>query len=216
MIFSWYQALTIWFSCHNFHTTPVVLPNAWSVFKRINCHKHDSLLHFESLTWNYVPLSINEALRVRPVTRGFDVLICAWINDWVNNREAGGLMKTVSFITVAWLAMGQSYITLNCMGKSKSDQYRSKANHNRAKCAHLLLEINCLLYMHPKICVDSFTQWRQGIITDCVNFFCYWLVIFLYPFPNSKCATVTVYEWMSNSIPHFTGNMITYLCWDWT
>ena len=30
----------------------------------------------------------------RPVTRNFDVsLICAWINGWVNNHEAGGLRR---------------------------------------------------------------------------------------------------------------------------
>ena len=30
----------------------------------------------------------------RPVTRNFDVsLIYGWINDWVNNREAGGLRR---------------------------------------------------------------------------------------------------------------------------
>ena len=30
----------------------------------------------------------------RPVTRSFDVsLICAWINDWVNNRETGDLRR---------------------------------------------------------------------------------------------------------------------------
>ena len=30
----------------------------------------------------------------RPVTRSFDVsLICAWIKDWVNNREAGDLRR---------------------------------------------------------------------------------------------------------------------------
>ena len=29
----------------------------------------------------------------RPVTQSFDVLICAWTNGWVNNREAGGLRR---------------------------------------------------------------------------------------------------------------------------
>ena len=29
----------------------------------------------------------------RPVMRSFDVLICAWINDWINNREAGDLRR---------------------------------------------------------------------------------------------------------------------------
>ena len=33
----------------------------------------------------------------RPVTRSFDIsLICAWINGWVNNREAGGCFTNVS------------------------------------------------------------------------------------------------------------------------
>ena len=29
----------------------------------------------------------------RPVTRSFDVFFCVWINDWVNNREAGDLRR---------------------------------------------------------------------------------------------------------------------------
>ena len=29
----------------------------------------------------------------RPVTRSFDVLICAWIKAWVNNRQAGDLRR---------------------------------------------------------------------------------------------------------------------------
>ena len=30
----------------------------------------------------------------RPVTQSFDFsLICVWINDWVNNREAGDLRR---------------------------------------------------------------------------------------------------------------------------
>ena len=35
-----------------------------------------------------------------------------------------------------------------------------------------------------------------------------------YPFPNFNRATVEVWEWMINFIPHFTtGCMITYPCW---
>ena len=29
----------------------------------------------------------------RPVTRNFDFFICAWINGWVNNREADDLRR---------------------------------------------------------------------------------------------------------------------------
>ena len=47
----------------------------------------------------------------RPVTRSFDVsLICVWINDWANNREAGDLRRhradsdvTAMLIGAVWL-----------------------------------------------------------------------------------------------------------------
>ena len=32
----------------------------------------------------------------RPVTRNFDFLICAWINGWVTNREAGDLRRQLA------------------------------------------------------------------------------------------------------------------------
>ena len=36
-----------------------------------------------------------------------------------------------------------------------------------------------------------------------------------YPFINFNGATFEVWEWISNFIPHFTGHVITYPCWDW-
>ena len=35
-----------------------------------------------------------------------------------------------------------------------------------------------------------------------------------YPFPNFKGATVEVWEWISNIIPDFIMDVITYPCWD--
>ena len=35
-----------------------------------------------------------------------------------------------------------------------------------------------------------------------------------YPFPNFNDTTVEVKELISNLIPHFTGHVITYPCWD--
>ena len=35
-----------------------------------------------------------------------------------------------------------------------------------------------------------------------------------YPFPNFNGATVEVWEWISNFIPHFTWHVITHPCWD--
>ena len=35
-----------------------------------------------------------------------------------------------------------------------------------------------------------------------------------YPFPNFNSTTVEVWEWKRNFIPHFTGHVMTYPCWD--
>ena len=35
-----------------------------------------------------------------------------------------------------------------------------------------------------------------------------------YPFPN--CNSATIWEYISNSIPHFTRHVITYPCYEWT
>ena len=32
----------------------------------------------------------------------------------------------------------------------------------------------------------------------------------IFPFPNFNGATVEVWEWINNFIPHFTGRVITY------
>ena len=37
-----------------------------------------------------------------------------------------------------------------------------------------------------------------------------WITIF----PDFSGAAVEVWEWTSNLIPHFTGYVITYPCWD--
>ena len=35
-----------------------------------------------------------------------------------------------------------------------------------------------------------------------------------YPFLNLNGVTVEIYEWICNSILHFTGRVIIYTCWD--
>ena len=35
-----------------------------------------------------------------------------------------------------------------------------------------------------------------------------------YPFPNFNSCTVEVWKWISNFIPHYTMDIITYPCWD--
>ena len=37
-----------------------------------------------------------------------------------------------------------------------------------------------------------------------------------HPLPNFNGSTVKVSKWIINFIPHFTGHVITYPCWDWS
>ena len=47
----------------------------------------------------------------RPVTRSFDVfLICVWINDWANNREAGDFRRHSN---VNWCSMTQHLASMD-------------------------------------------------------------------------------------------------------
>ena len=35
-----------------------------------------------------------------------------------------------------------------------------------------------------------------------------------YPVPNFNGATIDIWEWIGNFIPHFAGHMFSYPCWD--
>ena len=50
----------------------------------------------------------------RPVERSFDVsLFCAWINDWVNNREGGDLRRHRAHYDVAVMKNGTESYSIN-------------------------------------------------------------------------------------------------------
>ena len=49
----------------------------------------------------------------RPVTRSFDVLICIWINGWVNSRDAGDLRDHRAHYDVIVMSSVHSAITSN-------------------------------------------------------------------------------------------------------
>ena len=61
-------------------------------------HVHDDVIKWKPFppllalcAWNS-PVT-GEFPTQRPVTQSFDVLLCAWINGWVNNREAGDMRR---------------------------------------------------------------------------------------------------------------------------
>ena len=55
---------------------------------------------------------------------------------------------------------------------------------------------------------DTIPAWMSNYIHYKV-----WVEI-TYAFPNFNGCTVEVWEWISNSIPHFRGHMINYPCWN--
>ena len=59
----------------------------------------------------------------RPVTRNFDVLICTWINGWVNNREAPDLRRNRAHYDV--IVMWQEVVAVSpCNAKSTATAAR--------------------------------------------------------------------------------------------
>ena len=81
--------------------------------------------------------------------------------------------------------------------------------------------LNTVCNMSPELAVISVTRgsfYEHGLTLIPVwisNYIYYklWDEI-IYPFLNFNGCNVEVYEWISNFIPHFTGHVITYLCWD--
>ena len=87
---------------------------------------------------------------------------------------------------------------------------------------------------------ETHDQKRKFNIRSCLTtydihswnpFYLYWLTLILgrisdyihydvwyeitYPFPNFNSAIVKVWEWISNFIPQYTGNMLTYPWWEY-
>ena len=79
---------------------PCLIPTHWQSYCHQDCVGLLLPADRESNTWWRHQMEPFSALLAHcagnspvPVTRSFDVLICAWINDWVNNGEAGDLRR---------------------------------------------------------------------------------------------------------------------------
>ena len=93
----WFETLSCssWRHCNVFkrvanETTP--LADRMVIFSFMMTSSNGNILRVTGLCAGNSPATSEFPAHWRPVTRSFDVyLICAWINDWVNNREAGDL-----------------------------------------------------------------------------------------------------------------------------
>ena len=72
----------------------------------------------------------------KPVTRSVDViLICAWINDWVNNREAGDLRRHRGHYDVILMFATKSISSRFCI-----HGFVSKIRTNPSNLVHILIQ----------------------------------------------------------------------------
>ena len=86
---------------------------------------------------------------------------------------------------------------------------------SQAKRIRNHLKPNELEYMMLNIVVSTVAADSLGPIKLIWNTFKVWDEI-TYPFPNVNGvtgATVEIWEWIRNFIPHFIGQVITYPCW---
>ena len=69
------------------HTDGVSRRMTWAITRRIPY----TLLHDDVIKWKHFPRPVNSPHKGQWRWASMFALICAWTNDWVNNREAGDL-----------------------------------------------------------------------------------------------------------------------------
>ena len=83
----------------------------------------------------------------------------------------------------------------------------------------------CIWKYYNKNYIFAFSIFLQcwNILLTRINFNVAWITNYIhynvwdeitYPFPNFNGTTIEVWKWISNFIPHFPGEVITYPCWD--
>ena len=72
------------------------------------------------------------------------------------------------------------------------------------------------IYEHMKDIQGSLLLTWVTLIPAFINNYVYYKVCveITSPSPNFNSATVEVWEWVNNFIPHFSVHVITYPCWD--
>ena len=92
-----------WYFARGIHQRPVYFPSQRGTWRR---HQMDHLLRTICARNSQVT---GEFPTQRSVTRSFDFsLICAWMDGWVNNREAGDLRRHRAYYDVTVLSTAES------------------------------------------------------------------------------------------------------------
>ena len=106
-----------------------------------NTQNHDEVINWKHFAcyWPFVrgnSLVTDEFPSQRPVAQSFDVfLICAWINDWVNNCEAGDLRSHHAHYDVTvMLTCLQNVLIGNVNSKQGSFMAISSVQYSHRRC----------------------------------------------------------------------------------
>ena len=114
-------------------------------------------------------------------------LICVWVNDWVNNREAGDLRRHLDHYDVSVMFFPHKISILT-------------SYYTALELGHPFLPTGLTLIR----------AWISNYIYHEI-----WDEI-TYPFPNFNGTTVEIWIWISSFTPHILGHVITYPCWDYS
>ena len=111
-------------------------------------------------------------------------LICAWINGWVNNGEAGDLRRHRTHYDVTVM---KTWDSVSC---------QLKGVHNGNSNGVMLPSPSLTIYIDGSW--GPFYKHGLTLILACISNYIHY----------------KVWEWISNFGPYLTGHVITYQCWD--
>ena len=135
---------------------------------RYHATHHPTSAHDDVIKWNHFPrywLFVRGIHRVRwiPRTKGhwrgalMFSLICAWINDWVNNREAGDLRRhrghnDVNVMPVTYICRSNVYgNTGNVYANGK---WRQRSRRDQSAMAFTGNRNTTQTHRRPVLCID--------------------------------------------------------------
>ena len=174
-------------------------------------------VHDEVIKWKHFP-------RYWPFVRGIDrspvnsphkgqwrgalmmfSLICVWINGWVNNREAGNLRRYRGHYDLNVMDFSVAYrfslqVTLVCETTCVMSSPVQRGISPRQPRNIILVTYLYVKPLQPIWISDSY-RFHLRVPNEIT-----------YPFPNFSVATVEVWKWIINFIPHLTGHVITDPC----
>ena len=130
-------------------------------------------------------------------------LICAWINDWVNNREAGDLRGMRAHYDV--IVMGYSDL---CRGRiSTTHVFSFATNDTNCKCTFLFF---LAITDHVKFYFEVSFAWCNGVIKYMLFLLRRYQLVFVTHLSGYLCTELL--KW-TNTYQYSIGFSCPMMCW---